>query len=41
MKFATTILGAALGAFLSLSASAAPIPLPAGSFSFLTTTPNI
>lgn len=30
MKFATTILGAALGAFLSLSASAAPIPLPPG-----------
>jgi hypothetical protein len=30
MKFTTTILGAALGAFLSLSASAAPIPLPPG-----------
>jgi len=30
MKFATTIVGAALGAFLSLSASAAPIPLPPG-----------
>jgi hypothetical protein len=30
MKFATTILGAALGAFLSLSASAALIPLPPG-----------
>jgi|KBSSwiStaDraftv2_1062776.scaffolds.fasta_scaffold07376_5 hypothetical protein len=30
MKFATTILGAALGAFLSMAASAAPIPLPPG-----------
>jgi|KBSMisStandDraft_5_1062788.scaffolds.fasta_scaffold133397_2 hypothetical protein len=30
MKFATTILGAALGAFLSLAASAEPIPLPPG-----------
>jgi hypothetical protein len=30
MKFATTILGAALGAFLSLAASAAPITLPGG-----------
>jgi hypothetical protein len=30
MKFTTTIVGAALGAFLSLAASAAPITLPAG-----------
>jgi hypothetical protein len=30
MKFATTILGAALGAFVSLAASAAPITLPGG-----------
>jgi len=30
MKFATTIVGAALGAFLSLAASAAPITLPSG-----------
>lgn len=30
MKFATTVLGAALGALVSLSVSAAPIPLPPG-----------